>query len=133
MRFYGDVIARKGKKFWIGRIKRGKFYPNEDLKSLEILDKLKIKYVTMQEYAKIVGLNLTIKEIDIIRKKTGYTEIWVMDQEPPKVNKHMNVSDKQWDRWYFRFIHPMCKKCKRDCKQSSRVDLICPAFDEIDK
>lgn len=130
MRFYGDVIARKGKKFWIGRIKRGVFYPNEELKSLDILDKLNLKYVTLAEYAKIVGQNLTLKELDVIRKKTGYTEIWVMDQPPPKVNKNMDVNNTTWDRWYFRFLHPLCQKCVFECKQSSRCDVICPKFKE---
>jgi hypothetical protein len=76
MRFYGDVIARKGKRYWIGRIKRGKFHPAEEIKSLETLKDSNIKYVTIYEYAKITGLGLTRKEVDEIRKATGYTEIW---------------------------------------------------------
>lgn len=130
MRFYGDVIARKGKKYWIGKVKRGKFYPNEDLNSLDTLDKLGIKYVTLTKYAKIIGLSLTSKELDDIRKKTGYTEIWVIDREPPKANKSGEIADKQWERWYFRFLHPLCQTCVYECKQSSRVDLICPKYKE---
>lgn len=128
MRFYGDVIARKGRKYWIGRIKRGKFHPTEELNSLDTLDKLGTKYVTLQEYSVIVGLTLTLKQLAEIRKKTGYTELWIIDQPPPKVTKTNDVSDAQWDRWYFRFLHPMCQNCEKECKQSSRVDLICPNF-----
>jgi len=128
MRFYGDVIARKGKKYWIGRIKRGVFFPKEELNALITLDKLGLKYVTLEEYAKIVGLYLTIKELEAIRKKTGYAEVWVMDQAPPKVSKSGIVTDTQWDRWYFRFLHPVCQKCILDCKQSSRVDIMCPNY-----
>lgn len=128
MRFYGDVIARKGKKYWIGRVKRGKFYPNEDLNSLETLDKLGLKYVTLVEYARILGLTLTTKELNEVRKKTGYTEIWVMDQESPKPGKNRDVNNKTWERWYFRFIHPLCQSCNKECKQSSRVDVICPSY-----
>jgi hypothetical protein len=131
MRFYGDVIARKGKKYWIGRVKRGKFHPAEELNSLTTLDKLGTKYVTMTEYAKIVGLNLTIKELEDVRRKTEMTEVWVIDREPPKVRKDGDVSDSQWDKWYFRFLHSLCQKCQLDCKQSSRVDVICPKFKEM--
>ncbi|MCK5015686.1 MAG: hypothetical protein KAS32_01325 [Candidatus Peribacteraceae bacterium] len=130
MRFYSEVIARKGRKYWIGRVKRGKFYPNEELDSLVTMDRLGIKYVTMHEYSKIIGLDLTVAQVNEIRKKTGYTEILVIDQPPPKTNKNNNILDKTWEKWYLRFIHVLCQKCDRNCKQSSRVDLICPSYKE---
>ena len=132
MRFFGDVIARKGKKYWIGKVKRGVFHPTEELNSLQTLDKLGIKYVTLVEYAKIIGSGLTQKELVDVRKKTGYTEIWVMDKEPPKPKNH-NITDVQWERWYFRYVNQLCQTCEKDCKQSSRVDIFCPSYKEKKK
>lgn len=127
MRFYSNVIARKGKKYWIGKVKRMKFVPEEELNSLETLDKLGIRYITLYEYAKIIGLGLTKTEVDDLRKKIGYTEIWVYDELP---HKNRNINDAAWERWFWRFVNPLCKDCVRECKQSSRVSLYCPKFEK---
>ena len=130
MRFYGDVIARKGKKYWVGRIKRGTFYPDREIESLKELDSSGKKYVTLKEYSVILGLNLINKKLDDIRKKTGYTELWVMDQPPPKTSKTNDIKDTTWNRWYFRFLHSLCQSCVKTCKQSSRVDVVCPSYEK---
>jgi hypothetical protein len=132
MRFYNDVIVRRGSKYWIGKVKRMIFEPTEELKSLEVLDKLGIRYITLYDYTFLIGEDLTKKEIDEIRKKIGYTEVWVIDSEPPKPNKSKDISDTTWERWYFKFTNIICKKCKRTCKQSSRVYVEnCPLFEKI--
>jgi hypothetical protein len=40
-------------------------------------------------------------------------------------------SNKEWEEWWQKHTHPLCKKCINDCKQSARVRIIaCPQFEE---
>jgi len=41
------------------------------------------------------------------------------------------ISDIEWERWWFKKKHPMCKECSRECKQSAFVGLYCPQFTEV--
>lgn len=128
MIFYGDVVVRKGSKYWIGSIENLEFTPREEVDSVDAVTQQGCRLIPLNEYAGIIGMDITKKEIGEIRKKIGYTEVWVIDEESPLPNKSMDIPQNTWKKWFFKFIHPTCQKCAKDCKQSSRVGLFCNKF-----
>jgi hypothetical protein len=127
MEFYGDVVVRRGIKYWIGSIKDTTFTPVGDVRKAEDISGLKL--ITLYDYSRFIGLDYSKKKLDEIRHKIGYSEIWVIEEESPKATSS-GVSDTAWRKWYFKFIHPMCQKCTKECKQSFKVFLMCNKFEE---
>ncbi len=131
IRFTNKVIVRRGKKYWIGSVKRMKFIKEEDLISLDILDKLELRYIPLEEYVKISGYDATKKIVNELRKKIGYTEIWVFDPLLVVNKTTKNIPEKKWLSYWYKNINVRCQKCVHECKQSSRVTLLsCPTYKE---
>lgn len=128
MKFYGDVVVKKGTKHWVGKVKDLVFTPDREIEDIGEFLKQNIVLVDIHRYASIIGCDLNKKEIDDIRKKMGYSKVWVIDEESPLPNKGGDIPVNSWQKWYFKFIHPMCQKCAKECKQSSRVGLYCNSF-----
>ena len=43
------------------------------------------------------------------------------------------ASVRNWEKWWYRKSHPLCSRCRLDCKQSWRVKIIrCPQFEAKD-
>ena len=35
----------------------------------------------------------------------------------------------EWEKWFWSDYNPLCMKCKRECKQSDKMDILsCPQF-----
>jgi hypothetical protein len=130
MIFYGNVVVRKGNKYWIGTIDGVTFTPTEEIKNIDELKSTGVKLITIYDYSTFIGMDYSKKKLDDIRKQIGYSEVWIIDDESPKPNSSNSVSDVIWKKWYFKFIHPMCQKCVKGCKQSSRVGVFCNQFEE---
>jgi len=128
MIFHGSVVVRRGNKYWTGTIEDVTFTPTGDVKRLDDIKDLNL--ITLYDYAQFIGLDYTKKKLDDIRKQIGYSEIWIVDDESPSPNKSDDVPNVTWKKWYFKFIHPMCQKCVKGCKQSSRVGVFCNKFEE---
>lgn len=127
MEFYGNVIVRRGKKYWIGSIENMVFKPLRLIDNMDEFLSSAPKLIDIYVYSKLIGLNSTKKEIVDICRKIGYTDIWIVDDESPKPNTN-GISDIVWRKWYFKFINPICQKCTKECKQSSRADVFCTKF-----
>jgi len=128
MIFHGSVVVRRGNKYWAGVIDDLSFTPCGGIKRLDDIKNLNL--ITLYDYAQVIGLDYTKKKLDDIRKQIGYSEIWIVDDESPSPNKNDDVPNITWKKWYFKFIHPMCQKCVKGCKQSSRVGVFCNMFEE---
>ena len=127
MIFHGNVVVRRGKRYWTGTIEGVEFKPDGDSKALDEFEGINL--ISLCDYAQFIGLDYSKKKLDDIRKQIGYSEIWIIDDESPVPNSR-GVSEVVWKKWYFKFIHPMCQKCSKKCKQSSRVGVFCNKFEE---
>ena len=127
MIFHGNVVVRRGNRYWSGIIEDLVFTSEEGPKKLEDFEGIRL--ITLYDYAQFIGLDYSKKKLDDIRKQIGYSEIWIIDDESPVPNSN-GVSETAWKKWYFKFIHPMCQKCVKGCKQSSRVGVFCNKFKE---
>ena len=130
MEFHGDVVVRRGKKYWTGSIVDMVFKPTKEIENIEEFLKSGPKLIDISIYSKLIGANHTKKEIVDIRRKLGYSDVWLIEEESPLPNTS-GVNEKAWKKWYFRFIHPMCQKCTKECKQSYRADVFCTKFNAI--
>ena len=128
MIFYGDVVVRRGSRYWVGSIENLEFTEKKEIPGLGTEELNDVKLIPLDKYASIIGMDITKKEILDIRKKIGYTEVWVIDEESPMPGSNNNITDAVWKKWFFKFIHPTCQKCAKECKQSSRVGLFCNKF-----
>lgn len=127
MIFHGNVVVRRGKRYWVGTIKGIDFTEERKLDGLSELGGVKL--LSLYDYSQIIGLDYSKKKLDDIRRQIGYSEILVIDDECPEPTSG-GVSEAVWKKWYFKFIHIMCQKCVRGCKQSSRVSVFCNKFEE---
>lgn len=129
MKFSNKVIVRRGKKWQMGVIKRKKFIPEC---ILEGIGELTERYIPLAEYTKILGYDFTVKEIEKLRKKIGFTEIRVLDKEC-KINKGADdITDKAWNNYFWKHTNSLCNRCSKTCKQSSRTIItLCRNYDKI--
>jgi hypothetical protein len=87
-------------------------------------------FKSLIDFSKIIGYPLTTKETKNILKKLNMRSLYVYD-EPPILSDKGTLTKPQWEKYWFRYIHPKCLKCINKCKESSRVDIIkCPKYKE---
>lgn len=106
------IVMTRG-KYQEGAISGEHFVPYEEDHDGEIPD----TYILLHDFLKLTNPKQTKKESEVVRKKIGFTKIWIY------------VKDN--DDFWAHFNHK-CNTCTKTCKQSSKVEIIaCPSYDEI--
>lgn len=74
-------------------------------------------YMPLHEFLRLENPKQTKKMTEVVRKKIGFTKIWI----------YVKDNDDFWAHYNHK-----CLNCTRSCKQSSKVEVIvCHRYDEI--
>jgi len=120
MEFKASVVVKKDGKWFAGYLDGYKFTPNKEVKKLSDVKEV-TSYKTLKKYLKDTNKSLTI--IPLILEKTELESIYIL-------NKPINPSDEEFENYWWEEYNSMCKICKKDCKQSSKVIIEkCPSYE----
>ncbi len=87
------------------------------------------QYKSLKEFMTVVGVNPTQKFVREVLKENKCQEMWIYDA-PVQLSDSGTITQKAWKDYWWKSRHPLCLECIRDCKQSSRVNLYCPQYEE---
>jgi hypothetical protein len=114
-----SVITKKDKNFYIGYIKNLKFIENRKVEDLNEIKKIK-NYMTFSKYLKEKSLPSSFEKTFL--KNLNVDKIFVL-------NVPINPSKKEFEDYWWENYNKKCLKCKRNCKQSFKTEIIkCPNF-----
>ena len=108
---------------------------SEKIKKMLVVDKMKkndAKKYMLEEY------QLKFSTFDLIMDQLGLRK--KRNKQARSTNEKENqiletaTTDEEWGKEWFKKTNELCKRCKKDCKQSSYLEIIkCPDFEEIEK
>ena len=114
------VIKRRG-KWLVGFIR-----PNGEFKMKGIITKLSdvkemSNYMTLKKFLKIKSEGKAPENFHKeVLKKVDAQSIYVLD-------KPIDLTQKEWEQWWWAEFHKLCKRCQFECRQSHRVEIhSCP-------
>lgn len=127
MKIKASVVVKKNKKWYIGYIEGYKFHKKSEVKKLTDVKNV-TNYVTLAKYLKSKNKKYNIKSlVPLILKKCNVDSIYILD-------KPINPSDGEFENFWWSDMSEKCKKCEKECKQSSKAKLInCKSFKEINE
>lgn len=119
------VVVKKKNKWYKGFLEH-----DEKATSLAMNGQIK-KLSDVKEVSQYKGLKTylktsnSIKEYDKIIERTGCQSIYVLDNP-------IDLTEKQMESYLWVEVNSVCKKCKKECKQSVYSTIFnCPKYEEI--
>ena len=123
------ALVRKRKKYFVGYISEDWIFTEiEEIQELADVDYWS-SYRPLKDFMITVGVNSTQKFVREVLKENGCQEMWIYDA-PVQLSDSGTITQKAWKNYWWKSRHPMCLECIKECKQSSRVDLYCPQYEE---
>jgi hypothetical protein len=105
------VVIKKEGKWYQGFLEDDKFTENKEIKSLSDVKNVS-DYKTIT--AHIISIGEDRKIAEELLEKTGFESIYVL-------NKPVDLSVNQLKAYLWSDYYPLCKTCKKKCKQSHIV------------
>jgi hypothetical protein len=113
------VVIKKEGKWYQGFLENDKFTENKEIKTLSDIKNVS-DYKTITAYIVSIGEDRKIAEE--LLEKTGFDSIYVL-------NKPVDLTVKQLNTYLWSDYYPLCKTCKKKCKQSHIVkSLHCDSY-----
>uniref|UniRef100_A0A6M3JZG1 Uncharacterized protein n=1 Tax=viral metagenome TaxID=1070528 RepID=A0A6M3JZG1_9ZZZZ len=116
-----NVVVKKNDKWFKGSIEDYVLTSTTEIKGLKDVDNVS-SYISLKDYMKKNEFHTFTKEM-ILKK---------LDVEMLYISEEPFTTIKQFKSTYWEDKNLICKKCIKDCKQSSRANVIsCSEFKEI--
>lgn len=116
------VIYRKNNRWFTGKINdEGKLRKAKQITKLADAKHVE-DYVSLKKYIRV---NKKTYKADDMLEKFGIQSLYVLYEEPVKISKVTGKVSKSIDnkKWWSSY-NKICKDCVKECKQSSRVEII---------
>jgi hypothetical protein len=116
------IVVKRGQA-WAGILDGTTFVPEMNTTAWKFQDaslkeELEKGYISLHEFLRLTNPRQTKKESEACRKEIGYTQVYI----------YVEDNDDFW-----AYTNHKCNTCKRECKQSSKVEVVsCPQYEEID-
>ena len=113
------AVVKKDGKWFIGFLNGYKFIPSKEVNKLSDVKDVS-DYKGLITFLRTSGLDRD--EADVILKKSGCESIYVL-------NKPIDLTEKQFEEFWWTDVFGKCKECINACKQSHMIkELVCPQY-----
>jgi hypothetical protein len=117
-----EAVVRRKNKWYTGKISKGRFYKSQEIKRLSDVENVS-DYVTLKRFLKKYKDNpLVVRSLGLDKLKAD--SVYILDTS----EKDADSFERNW----WSKLNSKCIKCSKECKQSSKIDLLkCPDFEEV--
>lgn len=113
MKINAPAVAKSGSKWFIGFISDNKFNPKSQITKLAEVKDVS-DYVTLKKFLKD---NASESKEEEILKLLGVDKCYIL-------NKPVQMTSKEWEKWWWSDYNKLCFNCEKSCKQSWRVTIV---------
>jgi hypothetical protein len=118
--FKAKIVARQKTKWMLGYLNDYVFVEEQKIKKLSDLDNYK-DYVNINTFFKKKGYNE--EYLKKVFEKNGFDSVYVLPMTT-------ELSSKTHNEYFWKKINKKCLTCTKDCKQSSKIQIIrCPFYE----
>jgi hypothetical protein len=129
MRINRKAIIRRGREFLLGKLTSKEFKTEATYKTPYEVEGFEEFFNEPGKAFKLMGISMSQKDIKDFMKLIGCSEMWIFDPIPQGKGPENEITERQWEEYWWKYKHPLCNSCAKECKQSSRVELEqCPGF-----
>jgi ABC-type Zn uptake system ZnuABC Zn-binding protein ZnuA len=116
------AVVKKDGKWYQGFLEGTTFTENKEIKKLSDIKNV-AEYKGILAY--FISMGYDRKLADDILEKTGLETIYIL-------NKPVDLTVKQLNAYMWSDYFPLCKSCKKKCKQSHIAkDVYCKQFEKV--
>jgi len=114
MKLSVSIVARRGKKWYIGFLKDQEFVMTKEVKKLSDVKEAS-SYITLRQHLKKKKKDL--KHEKTILKQANFDKIYVL-------TRPIDPTVEEFESYWWSDLNKVCKDCVKSCKQSSKVKLV---------
>jgi hypothetical protein len=115
-----EIIVRIKSKWYIGTLEDFNFIEEKKIKKLSDIDNYK-KYINLSVFSKKIQINENY--IKKVSEKYKFDSIYILPSS-------LKVSSNTYNEYFWKEINKKCLSCTKDCKQSSKIQIIrCPSYE----
>jgi len=116
MKINSSAVIKKDGKWFLGFIQDNSFKSKRQIKKLSDAKDIS-DYKTLKNFLKEKLKNYSEKDYEKYLKKLNVEKCYILE-------KPVELTGREWEKWWWNNLNPLCINCKKSCKQSSRVEIV---------
>jgi len=109
------AVVKKGKDWLVGKISGDSFTSYKQIKKLSEAKSIS-SCITLKKHLKDINEKPSLEKE--LQEKLGLSSIYVLDRPL------FYEDESEWEKDWWVSYNEKCMKCSKNCKQSSRVDIV---------